>query len=393
MKNLHFLIGILGITIFSCDIRDNEVEPSLSFTRIYNNDDFNGSFVPLDVQQSADSGYLILGVAAELRPYILKTNATGDFEWDFKAETPYISPVPNLLNINGVSHFICMHETSLASELMRISLINENAEPESTLGPIYPLAAADVSDNKFLLLSYERGGLSTLLTSYNANLSEDEIGRFDVLIDVEPQIVDHVFRLGQRQLPFFVGEVEGLGAYYFNGFRNFNLSFGFVDANDLSERGIVNGIKTDAIISAAMQTSNLNFALSRQSFLENLLNPSITLDLDSDVASDNLAGSTFPELTTKAPVAIKKVTIDETDYSIYASNTKSSQIILLAFDMQGELLGTTYLGRNNPFEISTMIPTSDGGLAILGTTFTVGRFPRIILFKFSPKELRELVGL
>ena len=142
-----------------------------------------------------------------------------------------------------------------------------------------------------------------------------------------------------------------------------------------------------------MQISNLNFALARQSFLENLLNPSIALDLDGDIASDNLVGSTFPELTTKAPVAIRKVTIDDADYTIYASNTKSSQIILLAFDAAGKLLGTNYLGRNNPFEISTMLPTSDGGMAILGTTFTVGRFPRIILFKFSPDELRELVGL
>jgi len=75
---------------------------------------------------------------------------------------------------------------------------------------------------------------------------------------------------------------------------------------------------------------------------------------------------------------------------LYGSNTRSNQISLYGYDEStGEFLGSRYLGFSNPFEIAAITPTSDGGLAICGTTYVAGRFPRICLFKLANEEVME----
>lgn len=59
MRLLVLLLTIGFIT--SCS---NEADPSAdkaSFTRIYDNDNFNASFYPIDMKQTPDGGFLILG--------------------------------------------------------------------------------------------------------------------------------------------------------------------------------------------------------------------------------------------------------------------------------------------------------------------------------------------
>ena len=46
----------------------------------------------------------------------------------------------------------------------------------------------------------------------------------------------------------------------------------------------------------------------------------------------------------------------------------------------------------NPFEIANLVQTSDGGLAVCGTTYLAGRFPRICIFKLSKNKLSENVN-
>jgi hypothetical protein len=75
---------------------------------------------------------------------------------------------------------------------------------------------------------------------------------------------------------------------------------------------------------------------------------------------------------------------------IYGSNTKSKQIGLLFYDeATGEFISSRYLGFSNPFEIANLMISAEGGLAVCGTTYLAGRFPRICIIKLSEEDLAE----
>jgi hypothetical protein len=114
------------------------------------------------------------------------------------------------------------------------------------------------------------------------------------------------------------------------------------------------------------------------------------LSSNSITSSFKLGGNTLPELTPNATVKILKASIAGKDYLIYSSNTRSKQIALFAYDLAtAEFKGSHYLGFSNPFELASLIVTADGGLAICGTTYVAGRFPRICLFKISSEKLSK----
>jgi hypothetical protein len=56
----------------------------------------------------------------------------------------------------------------------------------------------------------------------------------------------------------------------------------------------------------------------------------------------------------------------------------------------GTFITSKYLGFSNPFEIAQVISTEDGGLAVCGTTYVAGRFPRICLIKLHPEDLEKV---
>ena len=65
-----------------------------------------------------------------------------------------------------------------------------------------------------------------------------------------------------------------------------------------------------------------------------------------------------------------------------ASDTKSKQIGLLFYEEStGKFISSRYLGFSNPFEIASIVQTSDEGLAVCGTTYLAGRFPRICIIQ------------
>ena len=91
-----------------------------------------------------------------------------------------------------------------------------------------------------------------------------------------------------------------------------------------------------------------------------------------------------------ASVRILRATIDSKNVLIYGTDTKSKQIGLLFYEESaGTFLSSRYLGFSNPFEIANLIQTEDGGLAVCGTTYLAGRFPRICIFKLSKAKLSE----
>jgi hypothetical protein len=105
-----------------------------------------------------------------------------------------------------------------------------------------------------------------------------------------------------------------------------------------------------------------------------------------------LGGNAIPELIADARVKIAKLTLDTGDVLVYASDTHSKQIGLFFYQATtGDFISSRYLGFSNPFEIADIIQTKDDGLAICGTTYLAGRFPRIALFKLSAGDVKHQV--
>lgn len=397
-KFVPYLFVFMISGFWSCDISENEVEPTDSFLKIYDHNDFQASFIPIDVKQTTDGGYVILGGTRLedsdfIGVHLMKVDKEGKFVSEQNLSSQYVHPVNSLMEINNSFYFIAMDVITLQAHIFSISQSGEIAEPVPVNGIQYPLYASAVGGD-ILLQSYDNIDKNTVLsvittTGQTVRGESLSIGAGN---DVEAPIIEHFTRTG-KQLPFFAGITDN-GLYYFNGFYNYTMSVVFIQLTNEEDDpvGVMQGQQHLGGVSALSPISGNNFAIARFNYGDNYINPKTQVSLTSISSTTDLAGNPFPELTADAPVLVKQIEINGTEVSLFASNTKNGKIALFSFSSSsGELLGTKYLGFSNPFEIAGFTPTEDGGLAVAGTTYVAGRFGRICLFKLSKTDLNELL--
>ncbi|MEO1254523.1 MAG: hypothetical protein AAFY41_06510 [Bacteroidota bacterium] len=145
----------------------------------------------------------------------------------------------------------------------------------------------------------------------------------------------------------------------------------------------------NAGIKSIMPLEDGNFAVAGFQFDENYQLPSNPLTVGSVAELDfgNMA-----EIQVNSSSEIISYTAQETNYTVFASETKGNQILLNFYSDTGEIRGSHRIGFLNPFTLSTIKVGNDNSLLVLGTTFVAGRFERITLNKLSPKEVGDIVN-
>ncbi len=392
VSSLLYLVFSISILI-SCVEESNPQFDIQSFTTIFDSNKFDASNFPIEMRQTPDGGYIILG-GRKLNDsnftgiYLLKADKFGNFEREIEVEQTSVNPVARFTELQTRYYFFCM---DAITQQAQIASVDANLEAV-TITPVqggltYPAAASFV-DNNFVLLGYNNADKQSVISILNPDggiLASKgySIGTGE---DIEEPIIQHYIRTG-RQYPFEVGKVAN-GLFYFNGFYNYTFSLVFSDLTSDDPIGVVQGQQDDGGFSALLPLSGNKFASSRFNFGDNYLLPNQDLSTSGITSSTDLGGYNLPELEANAKVRILRATVDTKNVLIYATDTKSKQIGLLFYEeATGKFISSRYLGFSNPYEVSSIIQTSDEGLAVCGTTYLAGRFPRICIYKLSKEQL------
>jgi hypothetical protein len=388
-----FLFAFSAIILFACAKDSDPAADKANFTRIYDNNRFNGSYSPIDMKQTPDGGYLILAGRRLTNSlfngtYLLKADEFGSFVSEVEVPEDKVAPIGPLLETAGKYYFFSMAPGNYQTQLSEVDATG--AVTNTTLvGGSYPSAAFNDNGN-FLLLRYDHSAKESIISivSPAGNVSNARgftIGAGD---GVEEKFISHFIRTG-RQFPFQVGKTTS-GQYFFNGFYNYTFSLVFTDLSGTDPIGVAQGQQDDGGLSCVLPLDGSRYAAARFNFGDNYLLPSTTISSSAISSIVDLGGNNLPELSTNAVVKIMVLTLNGKEVIIYGSNTKNKQIALFGYDkVTAKFLGSRYLGFSNAYEIASMTSTADGGMAVCGTTYVAGRFPRICLFKISKDELAK----
>lgn len=397
MKPLLNLLVLSLVLLTSClESSTSELEEN-SFVRIYDNADFNASFKPIDVQQTADGGYLLLSTkrlpdSNFAGVFLVKASKTGSLVNEVNDfDTQFVNPVGPLHFVNGAYFFVCMDANTQEAQLIRISA-DGSFDTATPLGLTYPVASAP-DGNNLLLLSYNNVDKEMVIAQITADgvLAAGPTG-FGIGVgdDTEEPIINH-FLQGEKKFPFQIGRVPG-GAIFYNGFYNYTFSLVFTNFGATNPAGVVYGQQDNGGFSAVKAFGGTSFATARFNFGDNYLLPKVELSTNDLTIGTDLEGFSLPELSQNTDVRLLELTTETSSAIIYAANTQSKQIALLFYDKAtGAFLNSKYIGFSNPFEIGNLIQTSDGGLLVCGTTFVAGRFSRICLIKLAQEEIKSLL--
>lgn len=390
-----FVFTCTHAVLSSCSEKSDPDYDSQNFTSIYDNNQFSAATTPIDFKQTADGGYIVLGERRLDGPnfrgiYLLKTDKFGKFENAVEMDVQYVHPVGDLINVGNLYYFFCMNASDQQAQLVSVDATSLTATVIPVTGGITYPSAASQDGNSLLLLSFNHVDKLSMVSRHDVSgalTGMDEPRKFSIGAgdEVDEPIMNHFLRTGKR-FPFQVGRIPG-GTYFFNGFENYTFSLVFTDLADDGADGVVNGQQENGGLSAVYPLGGNKFAASRFNFGDNYFLPNVNLSTTGTSMSELMGGNTLPELVSNAPVRIIKAVVKKKNVLVYASDTRSKQIGLFFYDeATGKFLGSRYLGFSNPFEVAGVMQTTDNGLAVCGTTYLAGRFPRICIIKLSEEE-------
>lgn len=393
-----FYILLWSIILFpACESADSEADPSASFTRIYDDNRFEASYNPLDIVQTPDGGYLILGsrkteISDFMGLFLLKVDEAGNYISEIDYSETLVHPLDEIVVINERFYIVAMDAVNLQAMLVSLEDTGETSTVQPLGGFIYPLGVG-TDENNIILQSFNLDDKLTVMSVHSTNGATLQSKTFSIGpgSDYVGPILDHFTESG-KQLPFKAGKLPG-GAFFFNGFYNYTFSLVFTNLQDDEPQGVTQGQHEDGGISAVQPLQGQEFAISSFNYGNNFLMPRLSLNTGGITSTVDLVGNPFPELINDAPIELQILTDDRNASRIvYGSHTRNGQMVLYSFDpTDGSLTGTKYLGYTNQSELAGFTQTDDGGMAVLGRTYVAGRFGRMTLYKLSEEERMEFM--
>ncbi len=382
---------LLGSVLWACDAKDNEVAPEASFYRVYDDGTYGLQAHALDLVETADGGFLMLGTRDVWDIYLVKADKQGALEWELRVSDPYVSPTPELLEINGEIYVVAMRETSTEAVLLRVDMGAQNlVEVQNFDDTEYPLAAAVMPDNGLLLLLYESGPRRSGLVRTNAAFDTLWDDSYPIFEDVEGQIIGHLRRTGPRY-PFTCGINAAQNRVYFNGFYNYTLAMLFANSADGALSGSTSGSQYVEGFSDVLPLASGQYAVARFDQLSSYYVPDATLNENGIDLAISFPGPLQPEIERFERVRIEQLNLGGREVVAYGSSTRGGQIVVNFYGVGSPgIIGNLRLGSGDPLELGGMAATADGGLAVLGRVSLQGRFPRLCLYKLSKEEVDEL---
>ncbi len=389
-KPLPFFI--LAVILWGCLEESSPEKDARTFTRIFDHSDFSKRFKPIDFQETADGGYLILaernlGTGQFAGIYLLRADRYGAFVTDAELPETLVNPVGNLMKIGADYYFFGMDPTTVQAYLVQTDDRLTNLSTTPVGGITYP-ASASADNTNIILLSYDPVNLRSVISTVNLSGVVTASKAFSIGAGegVEEPVINHFLRTG-RQFPFFTGRAGNL--YYFNGFYNYTFSLVFTDLTQDNPQGVVQGNQDDGGFQFLLPLQGNTFAAARFNFGSNYLLPGVNLSTSGITSATDLGGYVYPELVPNATVCISGATLNNIPVVVFGSDTRSGQVGLYVYDRtSGNLLTTRYEGFGNPFQLSAIKQSQTGDLLLCGTTYLAGRFPRIFLTKIPQQELR-----
>lgn len=421
-----FLCLCFGFVFFSCNTKSIEINPSESFKKIYDKPDLY-SFTAVDIKQTMDGGYIILGDMGV--PYLLKVDKNGDYMWDTTDYNEYLQiygePIPELLIIKQEQreeyYFFCNEKWNLRGEGSRLVVLLKASEDQNQPLEVKlpdgfneafennfifrPMHASTTSDTDILLIGSDEKSSENLVVHMKMDGSQEAPYMREKYFN--PCITLYTFHSKRLHIS---GIFKSMGKdyIYFQSFSselygNMHYPICF-EIRILAPTDIkpfeIDFQKEPLFLKCPFIALELDGTDWNGSQWDGLKVSGVRIE-DSVVVfyvnfkimdMDGGGGILQPELSDTKWVYIKGINVNDEQVVFFAGTAKNSKIMLYSYNRSTrEFLHKDYFGDRSIYEASGLIGTSDGGLAILGTTYFAGRLGRICLFKLSKEELEDFV--
>lgn len=399
-----FLLGFLA-----CDNPD--IDPQNYTEKLYE-DGSSYSLRAIDMQQTGDGGYIILGERNESSPYLMKLSKEGVREWAVWDEA-YGKPVRSLLIAEDGYVFFAQEDTVISLVKVSANVGDNGAQNFQLVGKVeYP--DAPTADIDSACVPFGRAFPTALYSIYNPNtraflLTGDEtFDQVTWLAEVpldKPE--DAIFGCNPYKLEEISQNLQGdpetarnklFGGYY--PWTN-DCCYYFTTFSNDPDNGIDNNVFLQ-FLKDDLTSLDLGFPAEFVTDIQGVDNPGSTeprynlatgSETFSTVLYDFSITSSGENINTQLEMdgssRNQLLKIDDLRY-VFAGKSHNNQLVLLAYNGP-KLLNKTFLGSGNPYEVAELINTSDGGVAIAANTFVGSRFPRIAFFKLSKEQVDELL--